>query len=45
MQTMNELDAEETNLDGELQLRLDEMAACEHRLAQQQERWPQVRLA
>ena len=27
---------------GELQLRLDEVAACERRLAEQQERWPQV---
>ena len=27
---------------GELQLRLDEVTACECRLAEQQERWPQV---
>ena len=30
---------------GELQLRLDEVAACERRLAEQQERWPQVEKA
>ena len=43
MKTMDELDAEESKLDGELQLRLDEVAACECRLAEQQERLPQVR--
>ena len=42
MKTMNELDAEESKLDGELQLRLDEVAAYECRLAEQQERLPQV---
>ena len=42
-QTLNELEKEEMKLDGELQLRLDEVEACKRTLARQEESFVELR--
>ena len=41
--TLDKLEAEEIKLDGELQLRLDEVAVCERTLARQEESFVELR--